>query len=152
MRRPLVLALVGAALASAATVTAVPSGATTAPDPREPRHGATSAQRALSTVQGLLADVPSTTRRATAARPEVSLAMRDLFLALPRLDATDRRTARHLLARPTDGASDPLGDGYAVPARKSCRGHVCVHWVDSTADAPPSRAWVRTILRALNSV
>ena len=152
MRRPLVLALVGAALASAATVTAVPSGATTAPDPREPRHGATSAQRALSTVQGLLADVPSTTRRATAARPEVSLAMRDLFVALPRLDATDRRTARHLLARPTDGASDPLGDGYAVPARKSCRGHVCVHWVDSTADAPPSRAWVRTTLRALNSV
>ena len=74
--------------------------------------------------------------------------MRDLFLALPRLDATDRRTARHLLARPTDGASDPLGDGYTQSGgRAGClrplgRQH---------RRRPPSRAWVRTTLRTLNS-
>ena len=43
-----------------------------------------------------------------------------------------------MLARPTDGPSDPYGDGYTVPAKRKCQGHFCIHWVPTTPDAPPS--------------
>jgi hypothetical protein len=48
-----------------------------------------------------------------------------------------------ILARPTDGAADQFGDGYSVSARNECftpagaPRPLCVHWVQSTADAPP---------------
>ncbi|WP_395655946.1 MXAN_6640 family putative metalloprotease [Nocardioides sp.] len=149
MRRPLVataLAVVAALAVGTVGPASSPVGATTVP--RTP----TGAQQALATVRSLLADDPTTARRSAGARPEATLAMRDLFLALPRLDAADRRTAHGLLARPTDGASDPLDDGYTVPAHRTCEGHVCVHWVDRTADAPPGRAWVNRTLRTMNAV
>ncbi len=53
-------------------------------------------------------------RRARRGRPaEATLALRDLFLARPSLDRADGVAADRLLARPTDGASDPYGDGYS---------------------------------------
>ena len=88
-------------------------------------------------------DVPATARRTTGARPEVSrLAMRDLFLALPRLGTrpTDGRRATCSPDRPT---APPTRWATARRSRRRRRaGAVCIHWVDSTADAPPSRAWV----------
>jgi hypothetical protein len=76
------------------------------------------------------------------ARPDphdATLVLRDLRAALPLLRGRDRTTARRLLARPTDAADDPLGNGYspsAVP-RRTCDAHVCIHWVETTRDAPP---------------
>ena len=40
--------------------------------------------------------------------------------------------------RPTDGSADPQGHGYTVPSQHLCGPHLCVHWVNSTSDAPPS--------------
>jgi hypothetical protein len=43
-----------------------------------------------------------------------------------------------VLARPTDGAGDPFGDGYIVAEEPAvCATHTCVHYVGSTDDAPP---------------
>lgn len=83
---------------------------------------------------------------------DTTLVLRDLFMALPQLGATERREADGYLARPTDGPSDRLGDGYTVPAQKKCRGHICIHWVPTTLDAPPSQAWVNQNLKFVNKV
>jgi hypothetical protein len=67
---------------------------------------------------------------------DVSLALRDLALALPRLDGAERRRAKAILARPTDNR-DPIGDSYSVPeATPFCTAHFCVHYVTSGKDAP----------------
>ena len=77
--------------------------------------------------------------------------MRDLFAALPDLSASDRREARSVLARPTDGGRDPYGDGYTVPAERTCQGHFCLHWVTSTSDKATS-TWVSKTLKTMNQV
>jgi len=53
------------------------------------------------------------------------------------LPTAERREATGVLARPTDGAADPQGDGYTVPSATWCTASFCVHYVTSTADAPP---------------
>ncbi|MCC6221956.1 MAG: hypothetical protein IT201_00495 [Thermoleophilia bacterium] len=73
---------------------------------------------------------PSPARAAT-------LVLRDLALRLDELPPAERRLASRLLARPDDGNADPQGHGYTVPSRVDCSGNVCVHWVESTDDAPP---------------
>ena len=35
---------------------------------------------------------------------------------------------------------------------KKCRSHFCIHWVPSTADAPPSQTWVNQMLNLMNKV
>ncbi len=87
-----------------------------------------------------------------ARRPDATLALRDLFLAFPRLTGDERRQAGQILARPTDGAQDDFGDGYTVASKKRCTNQVCLHWVPSTRDAPPSKKWVATSLRTLKQV
>jgi hypothetical protein len=53
------------------------------------------------------------------------------------LSSGDRERARSILARPTDGASDPFGDGYTVAEHAPfCTADFCIHFVTSTADAP----------------
>ena len=84
--------------------------------------------------------------------PNATLALRDLFVALPRLDPTERKQAQGLLARPTDGDGDEYGDGYTVPRRSAAVRRICMHWVDSTADAPPSRRWVTKTLDTMKDV
>jgi hypothetical protein len=76
------------------------------------------------------------------ARPkphDASLILRDLAVRLGDLPPAERQKAERLLARPSDGRSkDP--DGWKVseaPASPVCDANVCIHWVASTADAPP---------------
>jgi len=83
---------------------------------------------------------------------EVTMALADLFRTRASLSGDERRRADALLARPTDGASDPYGDGYTVQALVKCSSRVCVHWVPSTQDAPPSASWVDTTLTTMNNV
>ncbi len=85
-------------------------------------------------------------------RPDATLALRDLFAALPRLSTTERAHARAILARPTQGGSDPYGDGYTVNSKRRCATRICIHWVPTTADAPPSSRWVSRSLRTMKSV
>jgi len=74
------------------------------------------------------------------ARPDptdATLILRDLVARYPQLSGRDRRVARRILARPTDGAADPYGDGYTVPeAAPVCSTNACYHYVTTTDDAP----------------
>ncbi|WP_182523885.1 MXAN_6640 family putative metalloprotease [Nocardioides dongkuii] len=153
-------AAVGVALALALTL--LPAGAASADDLFDPAPfapvpaatGEDDAEQALATVTELLAEEPAphSAKSGDAEAPHGTLAMRDLLVALPRLDPDEQARARDLMARPTDGADDRLGDGYAVPSRKKCGKKVCVHYVTSTADAPPSKGWVRYNLKLMDKV
>ncbi len=156
MRRSIVAAVTAAALAGSVLTAA---GSPTMAEDRTLPTGstdATSAGQVLAAARSALGlDARPAARRTTgraAARPDATLALRDLFRALPGLDAGGRREAHGLLARPTDGAADPQGDGYTVAAEKKCRNHICMHWVPTTADAPPSQAWIDTTLTYMNKV
>lgn len=91
-----------------------------------------------------------------------TLALTRLALHYPRLSGADRRQARQLLARPSDGAADPYLDGYSVKAkqRTRCTEHFCIHYVANTADAPPmadrdddgTPDWVQRVQRVAERV
>lgn len=72
--------------------------------------------------------------------PDPSPALQQLGAALPALGEHERRVARSLLSRPTDGAADQYGDGYPSGADVSSVSgpHFCVFWVAdaAAADAP----------------
>jgi hypothetical protein len=118
-----------------------------APDTPDARQ--LTADRALTTAHDILSGRASDGAKTPTG---ATLALRDLFVALPDLDGAERKQAESVLARPTDGASDPNGDGYAVPAKKKCKGNICMHWVSSTADAPPGKGWVNKNLKTMNQV
>ncbi|HET6624877.1 MAG TPA: MXAN_6640 family putative metalloprotease [Nocardioidaceae bacterium] len=72
-----------------------------------------------------------------AARRDATLVLRDLGLRLDALSPKDQAQAERLLARPTDGAKDPIGQGYQTKdATAYCLAKLCVHWVATTTDAP----------------
>lgn len=130
------------------SLTPAPSSATV-PDADE------QAQQALATVAALLDGSSARAGHARTAETheaDLTLALRDLYVALPRLGGEDREQAEAYLARPTDGSGDRFGDGYTVPATKKCGGNFCVHYVTSTADAPPSAGWVGFVLGQMNKV
>ncbi len=151
MRRTLAATLVAVSLA-ASTLAANPSfaddGFTLTPREAAPAEAVVpTAAQALSQAQAALGGEVSGARR-----PEATLALRDLFVSLPRLRGDDRAHARRILARPTDGGDDPYGDGYTVRAKKKCTKKICVHWVPSTADAPPGQKWVTKSMRTMKAV
>src|SRR5947208_3398041 len=78
-------------------------------------------------------------RRQGAGTRDLSPLLARLARALPTLHGAEQRRAARLLARPTDGGADPQQNGWSVPeAPRSplCSSHYCVHWVESSADAP----------------
>jgi hypothetical protein len=85
---------------------------------------------------------------------EVTPLLKDLAVKLPALDGADRKRARRLLARPTLGETATNEDGYTVGEHNPplCSAHFCIHWVDSTADAPPSIAYVQTMSQVFENV
>ncbi|HWU21513.1 MAG TPA: MXAN_6640 family putative metalloprotease [Nocardioides sp.] len=84
--------------------------------------------------------------------PELTLQLRDLFVARTEFGLFDRMIASAILARPTQGAQDPQGDGYRKRSTELCGRRICVHYVRTGADAPTSRGWVRHVLRTMGSV
>jgi len=127
---------------------AIPGSSSSAP--AESPHRVAAARAALARAARALG--AGTNGRITEPRPDASLALLDLFRARNALHGNERRQADALLARPTDGAKDPYGDGYTVPAKVKCSTHVCLHWVTKTQDKPPGQAWVNTTLTTLNKV
>lgn len=83
---------------------------------------------------------------------ELTLAMRDLFLARPELGFFDSVRADLLLARPTDGNRDTGGDGYRGESDRRCGLRICVHYARRGVDAPSSDRWVGRTLRTLSAV
>lgn len=76
-------------------------------------------------------------RSTTSGPHDATPILRELVRAVPTLTGQDRARAMRILARPTDGILDPFDDGYTVPSEVTCTTHFCVHWVESTGDAPP---------------
>lgn len=113
----------------------------TAAEPPASGASEASARAALAEVRHLLGGRTGDAEKAPAARPparDVSLALRDLFLVREALPGAERREAEAYFARPTDGAADPDGTGYSVPAdqvQTLDSAHFRVHYVTSTEDA-----------------
>lgn len=90
---------------------------------------------------------------ATRRDPSATIALRDLFMKRSQLRGKDLRGANALLARPTDGAGDNQGFGYTVPeAAPLCNTRMCLHYVPTGADAPPSVDWAAQNLATMDSV
>jgi hypothetical protein len=103
---------------------------------------------------------------------DITMTLRDLFLARTALSGRDRRQADVILARPSDTGGDDLGVGApvaylpqtpATPRKNVCGPRVCVHWVESTTDpehtsaTPDSNSdsvpdWVQTTLNTVEHV
>jgi len=141
MRRPVVTAA-----AALVTVLALASPARSTPLPATGGHVASpqaQAERALRAATAVLAG--------KAPRTDASMALLRLRLTMHALGRADRRQAAAILARPTDQA-DPYGESYSVKAERRCSAHICIHWVPTTQDAPPSTTWVTKQLRMMNAV
>lgn len=149
MRRSVAAAVV--ALSTALTVTsasATGSSAATAASGSGligPSAAQAEARSALHHAQHAL----SSSGSVRAADPTMTLL--HLRLTMNSLSGTERRQAAAILARPTDHP-DFFGQTYTVKAKEKCRGHICVHWVPTTADAPPGKHWVDKMLKMMNHV
>ncbi len=137
------VALVLAAIVVASPVAARPATGRPGADPLRrllDERSLTPAQYALQRARSLF-DLAAVRREfGSVRRPhphEATLFMRDLLARLDSLAPVEAAAARRLLARPSDGTADPGGSGYSVPSRSTCGTNVCVHWVATTADAPP---------------
>ena len=118
-------------------VPALPEAAAVAPAPRV----------SLTTARRVLAGGPLDRD------PDASLALRDLWMARTALSGAERREADAILARPTDGASDPQGFGYTAPSTASCNARLCIHSVQTPGNpdyADP--AWVARNLEVMDAV
>ncbi|MFZ2502948.1 MAG: MXAN_6640 family putative metalloprotease [Nocardioides sp.] len=90
----------------------------------------------------------------------LSLALADVFAALPTLSGAERKAAENLLARPDGSGTGTSNDAVAwnVAAswhRTTCGTNVCVHYVDpgsGSTHAPPSASWAATTLTELQNV
>jgi hypothetical protein len=70
---------------------------------------------------------------------DATLILRDLALRKRQLTGADRAVARGILARPDVGGVPPgAGNGWSPSAVTAvgCGPHLCVHWVETTSDAP----------------
>src|SRR5918996_2448063 len=88
-----------------------------------------------------------------------TLVLRDLAIRIHQLSGAERKSALAILARPDAGVgADP--DGYSVPSEVTCSTNVCLHWVESSLDAPPLEDvdlsglpdWVETTAGVLEDV
>ena len=142
MRRSVTAAVV--ALSTALSISAASLSSSSAATSTLPSGGARAeAQRALRTADAVV--------HGTAPRSDASMALLRLRLTMNALAPADRRQAAAILARPTDHP-DYYGEGYTVKAKRKCSKHICIHWVPTTGDAPPSRRWVDKNLKLMNHV
>jgi Family of unknown function (DUF6055) len=90
------------------------------------------ATRVLQTAKATFADPARSGKR------ELTPLILRLVQAIPSMSPEQRHQANKLLARPTDNP-DPQQSAYKVPEHQPpfCTPHFCLHWVDTTADAPP---------------
>lgn len=140
-----------------------------APDPAtEPAQDpATAAAQALDGAQDLFAPQPAAPQSradgpATTPTRDGTLVLRELALRVDDLASpAERRSARHILRRPTDGSTAVGGEPkYTVPASVACSATVCVHWVENDANAPTGSdgdpatvpPWVSLTLQTVDAV
>ncbi|PKH39057.1 hypothetical protein CXG46_15150 [Nocardioides alpinus] len=131
-------------------------GTTGAPIPSEPLQVSDDPVRDLGKLSA--SDALAVARRVTSGSalprdPSATLALRDLWLKRTQLRGTERRQADGLLARPSDGVADQYGFGYTAPeAAPLCNARLCLHYVNTGTDAPPSAEWPAHNLAVMDSV
>ncbi len=97
---------------------------------------------ALLRAQALFHPAAVAARYGVVARPgqhDATMILRDLAVRIRDLSPADQATAQRVLGRPSDGINDLQGNGWTTAESASspdCGPHVCVHWVDTTTDAP----------------
>ena len=111
-----------AALATAALACLMPA----APAAASGGH----AEAVLAEAEALLAADP-----APEPSEELTGVLAELAAVTSQLEGSDRDTARAILARPED-PDDRYGDSYTVDDESECSANFCVHWVETTPDAP----------------
>jgi hypothetical protein len=117
------------------------------PEPALPAFGEPTASETLATARRVLGG------NALRRDPSATLALRDLWLKKTQLRGNERKIADALLARPTDGVADDQGFGYTVPeAAPICNTRLCLHYVPTGPDAPPSADWPAQNLAVMDSV
>jgi hypothetical protein len=118
-----------------------------APEPALPAFGEQTATDTLATARRVLSG------QALRRDPSATLALRDLWLRKSELRGNDREIANALLARPSDGVGDDQGFGYTEPeAAPICNTRLCLHYVATGTDAPPSPEWPAQNLAVMDSV
>lgn len=104
-------------------------------------------EEVLEQAQGALAGAPTTADR------DVTMVLRDLWLARPRMTAAEREAADRLLARPTDKDEDPYAS-YQSGAEQArvCSADlpVCVTFVRSSPDRATD-AWAARTLETVET-
>ena len=125
--KPAAAALAATALVlSLAATLGLSTTAGAAGDDQRAAAATSTAKRALTTAQGVMAGTYGKPTR------DATMALRDLHKALANLNDADRKTAESILSRPTDPSDT---DAYSVPAESLCGASVCLHWVESSGDA-----------------
>ena len=81
---------------------------------------------------------------AASADRDVTLALRDLAVALPELRGAQHREAVGILSRPTD-RSDRDYFGKEAAASPVCNPNFCVHWTDKGRNAPESQEFINEV-------
>ncbi len=132
--RGLVLGISVAALIAPPAVATESAAGPPVPQPEVERIVA---ERALDDVEELLESPEVAPEPAPLPRRDLTLVLRDLRVGQSELAWSDRRRARELLARPTDGDTDYFGYRRAAQALNDCEvnptpgSHLCVHWAPS---------------------
>lgn len=145
----LTLSALGSALCAALALALAPTPAVAAGEPTDDREAA---ERALTVVQEALEPRSPLWRIEDGERPagptgDLTMALLELHRRYADLAPGDQEVASRLLARPTDGRSDPIGMGYrdAASTASDCEvaptpgSRVCITWVTNPKDpdAPP---------------
>ncbi len=135
MRRTLASVVVALALAASVLSVSTSSAASSAADDTKPTAGHL---RAATTDGAAARTLDRAVDALTGKEPGASttLALRDLFVALPSLRTEDSRKAHRALARPN-------------ASKRKCSTNICIHWKRTGADAPPDLGWVDTTLRVV---
>lgn len=109
---------------------ALPASAGAAETPGRSGHAAATARAALAEIEAAVAGEPDATRHR-----DLTLAMRDLFVARHALRGDDRADAESLLLRPTTPPDDPddprdIYYGEDIDLQTQCGDTFCLHWVE----------------------
>jgi Family of unknown function (DUF6055) len=161
MRRTLAATSVALSLALSATpalVSAADEGAASRPATAQQSRAAEGAAHerateALARAKALFGSTAGERSHGRAGGPhrDATLVLRDLSRGLDALSTAQRREARAILARPTQGPLEDQ-DSYSVRSVKKCQDNICLHWVNRSKDRPPSKAWALKMLALMNKV
>lgn len=153
MRKPFgVLIALSAAVALAVPLGAVSTAGAGPPTSARdvPKMSKSDAKAALATAKAAFKKKSDRTKRPKS-RPDLTLVLRDLSVAVSSLSGADKVAANRILTRPGDGAADEFKDGYTVPeAAPVCSPVVCVHYVVTSVDRATKVQAQRTLATMTN--